>query len=163
MVHTRRPLGVGFLQLDEGVLADLHVCGNELAILARLPERLAESHLLRVERERIGNARNAEPHMVDVHLGPLLRDRSLNGEPDQQARDEEHDTAHKHIPFSPPGDKCRANTRGSTVDAAVAGRYSTVWVRVKFPTFEVRGFGVRGAAFEVRGSRVRRSNVWEPV
>jgi streptogramin lyase len=87
--EARRTLRVDLLQLDEGVLADLDVHGRHIALGVAVPERFLESHLLLVERRRVGDARHRDPHVVQHDArGVVLRHRGLDGQSTQNSCDE---------------------------------------------------------------------------
>src|SRR3984893_4361048 len=103
MTDPRRALRVGLLQLEEGVLADLEIDRRRLSLGVAVPERLFEPQLLGVERRRVGNARHAEPHMVQDDTGGIILCRGdLDGQSTQNACDEEHETAHDALLFNYP-------------------------------------------------------------
>src|ERR1700730_1367134 len=99
MIDPRRALRVGLLQLEEGVLADLEIDRRRLSLGVAVPERLFEPQLLGVERRRVGNARHAEPHMVQDDTGGIvLCHGDLDGQSTKNSCDEQHKTAHDALP-----------------------------------------------------------------
>src|SRR5262249_51713452 len=98
MVDAGWPLWICGLQLHEGVLADLNINKRYLPLFVRVPECLRKSHCLRVVSHGLIQIRNTERHMIETNDSTIrtLGD-SLDGQSNNDSRNEQKKTAHKQL------------------------------------------------------------------